>query len=83
MSTIDITWGVIVLTVDKVAVELETGIVEDKVNSSSTLILENFHGFPQQRQVVVKNVLLSPRQLFTTRSLQPLDLLLGHVDEQG
>jgi hypothetical protein len=71
-----------VLTIDEVAVELETGIVEDKVDPSSTLILEFLSRSPTIGEVVVENVLLGPSELFAAGSLQPLDLLLGHVDEQ-
>jgi len=70
------------LTIDEVAVKLETGIVKDKVDPSSTLVLELFHGLPQLGEVVVKDVLFGPSELFATGSLQPLDLLLGHVDKQ-
>jgi len=70
------------LTIDEVAVKLETGIVEDKVDPSSTLVLELFHGLPQLGEVVIEDVLFGPSELFATGSLQPLDLFLGHVDEQ-
>jgi len=43
----DLVVPVSVLTIDKVTGELETGIVEGKVDSSSTLIFEPFHGLPQ------------------------------------
>ena len=69
-------------TIDEVTVELETGIVEDEVNPPSALGLEPFHSLPQFREAVVEDVLFCPCKLFTTGSLQGLDLLLGHVDEQ-
>ena len=71
-----------ILTVDEVTVELETCVIEDKVDSSSTLSLESFHGLPQFWKAVVEDVLFGSCELFTTGSLQRLDLLLGHVDEQ-
>jgi hypothetical protein len=67
---------------ETVTVELDAGIVEDEFISSPTLVLECFHGFPQQMQAVVEDV-LGPRGLFTARGLQPLDLHLSqHANAQ-
>ena len=78
----DLAVRVNVLTIDEVTVEFETGIIKDKIDPSSTLTLEFFHRLPQLGEVVIKDVFLGPSELFAAGSLQPLDLLLGHVDEQ-
>ena len=71
-----------VLTIDEVTVELKTGIVKDKVDTSSSLALEFFHSLPQFGKAVVEDILLGPGEMFTVCGLQLLDLLLGHIDEQ-
>ena len=82
VTNTDLVVTVNVLTIDKIAVEFETGVVKDKVDPSSTLTLEFFHGLPQLGESVVKDVLLGPSELVAAGSLQLLDLFLGHVDEQ-
>jgi len=81
-STTSLMVPIEVLTIDEVTVELETGIVEDKIDSSSALTLECFHGLPQLGEAIVEDVFLGASELFTAGSLQFLNLFLGHVDEQ-
>lgn len=64
LSPVDLT-----LTIDEIAIELETGVIEDKVDSTSALILESFHCLPQEGKIVVKNILLCPRELLSICSL--------------
>ena len=66
--------------VDQVTVELETGIVENKVNSA---ILDGRDVLGEFVEVVPENVLFSRGEVVTTGRLKLLDVLLGHVDQQG
>lgn len=65
--------------VDKIAVKLKTGIVENKVNTPA---LEVGDVVGQLVQVVSKNVLFSVGEVLATSGLKLLDVLLGHVDEK-
>jgi len=66
--------------VDHVAVELEAGIVENKVNSA---VLDLEHVLGELGEVVAENILLGCGKVVTASRLELLDVLLGHVDEQG
>jgi hypothetical protein len=65
---------------DEITVELETGIVEDKVDTAA---LKVEHVVGEIVQVVAKNVLLSGGKVLSAGRLELLDVLLGHVDKEG
>jgi hypothetical protein len=63
-----------------ITVELEPGIVEDKVDPAS------LHGgdlVGDLVEVVTQDVLLRGREVLSSGGLQLLDVLLGHVDQEG
>lgn len=64
----------------QIAVQLETGVVEDKVDSA---VLDGENVVGELVQVVSENVLLGRGEVFTTGGLELLDVLLRHVDEKG
>lgn len=65
--------------IDQITVQLETGIVENKVDST---VLDGHGVIGELVKVVSKNVLLGRSEMFTTGRLELLDVLLGHVDQQ-
>jgi len=64
----------------QIAVQLETGVVEDKVDSA---VFDGENVVGELVQVVSENVLLGRGEVFTTGRLELLDVLLRHVDEKG
>ena len=70
------------LTINKIAVQLEPGIIQHKIDPTTSRDLEGLHRVPQLRKVVSKDVLLGSRKVGTPSRLETFDLLLGHVDKQ-
>lgn len=66
--------------IDHVAVELETGIVKDKVDSTA---LDGQDVVGQLVKVVSENVLLRRGEMVSSGRLKLFDVFLGHVDEKG
>ena len=66
-------------TVNHIAVELEAGVVEDKVNSTA---IQTPNEIPKLLDVVTENVLLSRSESVTAGRLELLDVLLGHLRER-
>ncbi len=65
--------------VDAVTVQLETGIVKDEIDTA-TLHVGN--ELPETVEVVTENVLFGSGKVFTSRGLEVLDVIFGHVDEE-
>lgn len=70
------------LTVNKIAVQLEPGIIQHKIDPTTSCGFEGLHRVPQLRKVVPEDILLSSRKVGTPSRLETFDLFLGHVDEQ-
>lgn len=66
--------------VDEITVKLESGIVEDKVDPAS---LHGSNLVGNLVEIVTQNVLFGGRQVLSSGGLQLLDVLLGHVDQEG
>ena len=65
--------------IDHVAVEFETGVIEDKVDSS---ILHFADDLPERVHVVSKNVGFGGSEVLSSGRLESLDIILGHVDQE-
>ena len=65
--------------IDHVAVQLESGVIEDKIDSS---IFHLGNNIPKCVHVVSENVGLGGSEVLSSGRLESLDVLLRHVDQQ-
>lgn len=70
------------LTVDAVAVQLEPGVIQYEVDSSTSVVPQIQDSLPETLQVVPENILLCSSEVVAAGGLERLDLILSHVDEE-
>lgn len=70
-------------TVDAVTIQLKSSVIKHKVNSTARLLTELFHTLPKLAKMITKNIFLGGSEMVTAGGLERLNLLLGHVDQEG
>ena len=68
-------------TINAIAVQLKASIVENKVNTPTSLVTEILDSIPQLMEVVSENVLLGCGKMFAASGLKRFNLFLSHINE--
>ncbi len=74
--------NIVVRTVNAIAVQLETRIIENKIDAATRLVAEFLDTVPQLIGMISKDVFLCRSEVITTSGLKRFDLLFSHIDEQ-
>lgn len=72
-----------IVGVDAIAIELESGVIQDEIDATAGLSAQRGDGFPELFEIVSEDVLFSGGEMFTTGGLEISDVFLGHVNEEG
>ena len=70
------------ITINTVAVQFESGIVQDEIYATASLVSKGLKCLPKPVEVIAEDILLRSSEMITTGGLEGFDLLLGHVDKE-
>ena len=70
------------LTIDAIAIQLESGVIEHEVDATARVRSQVDDCFPQALHVVAENILFRRCEAVAACRLQRFDLLFRHVDEK-
>jgi hypothetical protein len=69
-------------TIDAIAVQFKSSVVEYKIYSASCLVPDIFDAVPKLVEMISKNIFLGGREVVASCRLKRLDLVLGHIDQK-
>lgn len=70
------------ITINTVAVQFESGIVQDEIYATASLVSKGLECLPKPVEVIAEDILLRSSELVATGGLEGFYLLLGHVDKE-
>jgi hypothetical protein len=70
------------LTINAIAIQLESGVIEDEVDATRSFFTGILDHLPQMLHVISENVALGRSQMIASCGLERTDLLFSHVDQE-